>query len=151
MFFDRRRKAFIVQDEIAKGLPVPSYARPGDVCMDIAAALRTVVPAFSGADVRTGLRVVPPRGYYFRVVGKGSSARVGFFFTLEIIDREYTGEIILHPWNASAVDVVVERGKCIAQLELCRVTPYRWKLVDFGTLRKTKRGEGRMDSTKTGI
>ena len=151
MFFDKKLRALIVQDEIARGLPLPSYGRPGDVCMDIATAVRTIVPAFSGADVRTGLHVVPPHGYYFRVVGKGSSARVGFFFTLEIIDREYTGEIILHPWNASAVDVVVERGKCIAQLELCRVTPFKWKLTELNRLPKTERGSGRMDSTKTGV
>ena len=144
-------QALIVQDEIARGLPLPSYGYPGDACRDIPTAVRAVIPAFSGADVPTGLRLVTPPGYYFRIVGKGSSAFVGLFFALEIIDPTYRGEVILYPWNASPKDVVVERGRSIAQLELLPITRYQWNKIDIGQLDKTERDQGRMDSTKTGI
>jgi dUTPase len=57
----------------------------------------------------------------------------------------------LHPWNSSPKDVVVPRGKCIAQLELVQRKRMTWVLKNFSTLRATVRGSGRMDSTKTGI
>ncbi|MEK7601195.1 MAG: hypothetical protein AAB480_01535 [Patescibacteria group bacterium] len=144
-------QALIVQDEIAHGLPLPGYGYPGDACRDIPTAARAVIPAFNGADVRTGLRLVPPPGYYFRVVGKGSSAFVGLFFALEIIDPTYRGEVILYPWNTSSKDVVVERGRSIAQLELLPITRYEWHKINADQLDKTERDKGRMDSTKTGI
>jgi dUTP pyrophosphatase len=149
MFGRNMRKAFIVQDEIAKGLPLPNYGRPGDVCVDVPVAEDATIPPFSGIDVRTGLRIKPPDGFYFRVVGKGSSAKRGLTFTLEVVDPGYRGELILHPWNCSSVPVQVTRGKCIAQLELVGMNRFEWKQVD--ELDATARGEGRMDSTKTGI
>lgn len=142
----------IFQNEIAEGLPLPSPGRPGDVAMDVPVAVETVIPARGNADVRTGIHVVPPEGYYYRVVGKGSSAGKGLYFTLEIIDPEYRGEVILRPGNASDEDVTVPRGKCIAQLELCKINRSVWKQAgSLEELGQTVRGDGRMDSTGTGI
>lgn len=142
----------IFQNELAGGLPLPSPGHPDDVAMDIPVAVETVVPARGNADVRTGIHVVPPDGYYFRVVGKGSSAGKNLYFTLEIIDPGYRGEVILRPGNASDEDVTVPRGKCIAQLELVKINRSIWQQVErLEELGQTARGAGRDDSTKTGI
>jgi len=151
MVMAKMLQALVVQDPIAIGLPLPRYGHEDDTCLDIAVAEDVTVPSFGGIDVRTGIRIVPPPGYYFRVVGKGSSARRGLSFNLEVIDSGYRGEIILHPWNSSPHEVKVKRGQCIAQLELVKITPVELKLVDIRELDETPRGEGRMDSTKTGI
>lgn len=159
MFGERKKSAqpeplrgLIFQSEIAQGLPLPSPGKPGDVAMDIPVAVDTVIPAHSNADVRTGIYVVPPPGYYYRVVGKGGSAGKNLYFTLEIIDPIYRGEIILRPGNAGDEDIVVPRGKCIAQLELCKINPSTWKQVyDLADLGTTERGDGRMGSTDRGI
>lgn len=144
-------EAIIARTEGVSDLPLPKYGNPGDVGMDLPVSESVTIPPHSGMDVHTGVYVVPPDRHYFRVVGKGSSAKRGLFFTLEIIDPEYRGEIILHPFNASAVPVFVERGKSIAQLELVKITRWKWAKRQIHELSKTVRGAGRMDSTKTGI
>jgi len=153
MFFRKRRlRPLIYQAEIARGLPLPRYGHLGDVCRDICAAEGALIPPHSGKDVRTGIHVRPPDDYYFRVVGRGLFAREGIDFPLEIIDRRYTGEIILHPWNSSPREVEVKRGDRIAQLELLPVTEYDWKLVEnIEQLGESERGRGRMGSTGRGM
>jgi dUTP pyrophosphatase len=143
----------IFQAEIARGLPLPSYAREHDTGMDVPSAVDIVIPAFGSAEVRTGIHIIPPAGYYYRVVGKGSSAKKKLYFTLENIDHGYTGEIILHPCNSSAEDVVVKRGQCIAVIVLTKLEQSVLQLITQAELDsiKTDRGTGRMNSSGRGL
>ncbi len=150
-----RERGQIAQMTIAREAEVrlPARGRERDVCMDIFAAEKTVIHPGRGADVRTGIKAIPPHGYYYRVVGKGSSARLGLSFTLEVIDPGYRGEIILHPFNASRKKVTVFPNQAIAQLELVKITNWDYELVDESVIDAdiTDRGAGRMDSTRTGV
>jgi deoxyuridine 5'-triphosphate nucleotidohydrolase len=146
-----RHKALIVQSEIAKGLPLPSYARKRDAGMDIPCAEDIIIPAFGSIDVRTGIHLVPPEGFYFRVVGKGSSGKKKLYFTLENIDADYTGEVILHPCNSSAEDVAVKRGQCIAAIVLTKLEQCEFEQITANQLPTTDRGAGRMNSSGRGL
>lgn len=146
-----RHKALIVQTEIARGLPLPSYARLRDAGMDIPCAEDAVIPAFGSIDIRTGIHLVPPDGHYFRVVGKGSAGKKKLYFTLENIDADYVGEVILHPCNSSPDDVVVKRGQCIAALVLTELIQCEWELITADQLPMTDRGSGRMNSSGRGL
>lgn len=143
------------QEAIAHGLPLPSYANPGeDAGLDLPTAVDVTIPPHSGADVPTGLRLHIPKGYFVRIIGKGSSAKRGLGFDLESVDQGYTGPLTLFCWNKSKEEVFIPRGKAVAQAVLTPLV-YAHKLVvvsaDYMDNVRTSRKGGRMNSSKTGL
>ncbi len=131
------------------GLPLPSYAHPGDAGLDLyAAEALTLAPGERGL-VPTGLAIALPDGYAAFVHPRsGLALRHGLSVvnTPGTVDAGYRGEIKVLLVNHDLRESVdVERGERIAQLVVQRVEHVR--LVEVDDLDDTNRGAGGYGST----
>jgi dUTP pyrophosphatase len=95
----------------------PYRAYPGDAGWDLATIEQVYVSPLSYADVRTGLAVAMPDGYYMRLVGRSSTFRKRGLLVVEgIIDAGFRGELFVCVYNPHPVDgVQVEAGERLMQ------------------------------------
>lgn len=134
-----------------KGLPLPSYAYPGDAGMDLYARQDVMLGPGERAKVPTGIAVAIPEGYAgFVQPRSGLAARYGLSMvnTPGLIDSHYRGEICVVLLNTDRVQAVdIARGEKIAQLVFQRVETATWHEVD--ELDDTHRGEKGFGSSGT--
>ena len=121
--------------------------------MDVPVAVGIDIPPHGCAQVETDLRFIIPKGCYLHVYCKGSAAIVGLSFDLGCVDEEFTGKLTLVCWNKSGTLVHVPRGKCIAQIVLRRYERANVQSISLEEMdsHKTARGEGRLNSSRTGL
>jgi dUTP pyrophosphatase len=107
------------------GMPLPSYAHPGDAGADLATAEDVELGPGERALVRTGLAIALPAGYAAFVLPRsGLAARHGVTLVNApgTIDAGYRGEIKVVMLNTdSRHPVSFRRGDRIAQLVILRV------------------------------
>lgn len=107
------------------GVPVPSYARPGDAGADLVTTTDVVIAPGERAVVGTGVAIALPDEYAAFVHPRsGLAARVGLSVvnTPGTIDSGYRGEIKICLVNHDLRDAVeLRRGDRIAQLVVQRV------------------------------
>ena len=131
------------------GLPLPSYARPGDAGLDLFSAETVALKPGERAAVSTGLAVEIPAGYAgFVHARSGRALREGLALVNApgLIDSGYRGEIKVIVVNLDPADPVnVERGDKIAQLVIQPVATA--ELVETGDLEASERGDGGFGST----
>ncbi len=131
------------------GLPLPSYARPGDAGLDLYAREDTLLAPGERALVGTGLAVAIPDGHVGLVHPRsGLAARVGISIVNApgTIDAGYRGEILVNLINLDPrASVQVNRGDRIAQLLVQRVE--RVELVETDVLSESVRGDTGHGST----
>jgi dUTP pyrophosphatase len=131
------------------GVPVPSYARPGDAGADLVTAADVTIAPGERATVGTGIAIALPDGYAAFVHPRsGLAARVGLSVvnTPGTIDSGYRGEIRICLINHDPRDaVVLRRGDRIAQLVVQRVEHAVFREVD--ELAGSQRGAGGYGST----
>ena len=131
------------------GLPLPTYARPGDAGADLHAAVDVRLEPGERALVPTGLAIALPLGYVALVHPRsGLAARHGLSIlnTPGTVDAGYRGEIAVLLVNLDPVDpIVLHRGDRIAQLVLQRVEQAAFVEVD--ALPESERGSGGYGST----
>jgi dUTP pyrophosphatase len=131
------------------GVPVPSYARPGDAGADLVTAADVTVQPGERATVGTGIAIALPDGYAAFVHPRsGLAARVGLSVvnTPGTIDSGYRGEIRICLINHDLREpVVLRRGDRIAQLVVQRVEHAVFREVD--ELAGSPRGAGGYGST----
>jgi dUTP pyrophosphatase len=131
------------------GLPLPSYARPGDAGLDLFSAEDVSLKPGERAAVPTGLAVEIPGGYAgFVHARSGRALREGLALVNApgLIDSGYRGEIKVIVVNLDPADVVhVARGDKIAQLVVQPVVPA--ELVEVDDLAASERGDGGFGST----
>ncbi len=113
------------------GLPLPSYARPGDAGLDLVARTGAVVAAGGGrAIVPTGICVAIPDGYAgFVQPRSGLALRHGITLANSpgLIDSGYRDELAVIVINTDPVEsFTVERGDRIAQLVVQAVERVVW-------------------------
>lgn len=125
------------------GLPLPSYARPGDAGLDLYAA-RDVTLAPGERDlVPTGLAVAIPPGYVGLVHPRsGLAARHGISIVNApgTIDSGYRGEILVNLVNLDPTTAfTVRRGDRIAQMLVQAIATV--ELVEADVLEDTVRGD----------
>ncbi|MBD3946340.1 dUTP diphosphatase [Nocardioides ganghwensis] len=134
------------------GLPVPSYAHPGDAGADLHAAVDVELAPGERALVPTGLSIALPDGYVALVHPRsGLAARHGLSIVNApgTVDAGYRGEIKVLLINHDPVEpVVLRRGDRIAQLVIQRFE--RARFVEVGVLPESVRGAGGYGSTGTG-
>jgi dUTP pyrophosphatase len=122
---------FIKLDEEAIA---PRQAYAGDAGWDLFCLERTEVPVGVPTDIRTGLAVAIPEGYYGRIVHRSSAPRRRGVMVLEgIIDSGFRGELfacayawlILRPQDEPfrPPPIVIAQGESIAQLIVQPVEP----------------------------
>jgi len=125
------------------GLPVPSYAHPGDAGADLYARADVTLEPGARALVATGVAIALPAGYAAFVHPRsGLAARHGVT-TLNApgtVDAGYRGEIQVNLVNTDRTQpFTVRRGDRIAQLviqEVCRAD-----FLEVGSLPGSHRGD----------
>lgn len=131
------------------GVPVPSYATPGDAGADLVTTTDEVVDPGERVTVGTGVAIALPEGYAAFVHPRsGLAARVGLSIvnTPGTIDSGYRGEIRICLVNHDLREPIkLRRGDRIAQLVVQRVEHAVFREVD--ELGETRRGTGGYGST----
>lgn len=131
------------------GLPLPSYARPGDAGLDLYSAEDVTLKPGERAAVPTGLAIEIPPGYAgFVQARSGRALREGLALVNApgLIDAGYRGEIKVIVVNLDPADPVhVARGDKIAQLVIQPVVVV--DLTEVDELEATERGAGGFGST----
>lgn len=131
------------------GVPLPSYAQPGDAGADLAAAEDVELGPGERALVRTGIAIALPAGYAAFVHPRsGLAVRYGVTVVNApgTIDAGYRGEIKVILLNTDPARAVsFRRGDRIAQLVVQRVE--RATFHEVAALPGTDRGEDGFGST----
>jgi dUTP pyrophosphatase len=142
----------VLLSRIDPGVPLPSYAQPGDAGADLVTTTDVVIPPGERAVVGTGIAVALPVGYAgFVHPRSGLAARVGLSVvnTPGTIDSGYRGEIKVCLVNHDLREpIALHRGDRIAQLVVQRVEHAVFREVaDVHALPATVRGAGGYGST----
>jgi dUTP pyrophosphatase len=131
------------------GLPLPSYAHPGDAGLDLFSSEDCVIAPGARALVATGIALAIPEGFAgFVQPRSGRALKEGLSFanTPGLIDAHYRGEIKVIAVNLDEeTPIRIARGEKIAQLVIQRVE--RMELAEVDALDETARGEGGFGST----
>lgn len=139
----------ILVTRIDAGLPLPSYAHPGDAGADLYTAVDAVVQPGERALLPTGVALALPDGYAAFVHPRsGLAVRYGVALVNSpgTVDAGYRGEVKVIVVNLDRnAPVVFHRGDRIAQLVVQRVERARFREV--AELPETARGAGGFGST----
>ena len=132
-----------------RGLPLPSYAHPGDAGADLMTTVDVALAPGERALVPTGISIALPEGYVALVHPRsGLAARHGLSIVNApgTVDAGYRGEIkVLLVNHDAAASVRLSRGDRIAQLVVQRVEHAVFHPVDV--LPDSARGTGGHGST----
>ncbi len=131
------------------GVPLPTYAHPGDAGADLSSTVDLRLEPGERAMVPTGISVALPEGYVALVHPRsGLAARCGISIvnTPGTIDAGYRGEIKVMLINHDLREAVeLRRGDRIAQLVIQQVE--RARFVEVEQLPASERGAGGHGST----
>jgi len=131
------------------GLPLPSYAHPGDAGADLLTTVDVSLAPGERAMVPTGVAIALPEGYVALVHPRsGLAARHGLSIvnTPGTVDAGYRGEIKVMLINHDPREPIeLHRGDRIAQLVIQRFE--RAAFVDVEALPESVRGNGGYGST----
>lgn len=131
------------------GLPLPSYAHPGDAGADLHSTVDLTLAPGERALVPTGIALALPDGYVALVHPRsGLAARHGVSIVNApgTVDAGYRGEIKVMLINHDPVEAVhLRRGDRVAQLVLQRFE--RARFVEVDQLPDSARGGGGYGST----
>lgn len=145
------REVEILISRLDAGIPLPSYAHPGDAGADLATTVDVRLEPGERAMVPTGLSIALPEGYVALVHPRsGLAARSGVSIVNApgTVDAGYRGEIKVVLVNLDPTEpVVLRRGDRIAQLVIQQVEQARFVEVD--RLPGSLRGAGGYGSTGT--
>ena len=132
-----------------EGLPLPSYAHPGDAGADLVTAVDVTLQPGERAVVPTGIAIALPEGYAAFVhprSGLAARAGLGLVNAPGTIDGGYRGEIKVVLVNLDPREPIeLARGDRIAQLVVQRVETVRFEEV--AELPESIRGAGGFGST----
>ena len=135
--------------QLDPGLPLPSYAHPGDAGADLCSAVEVVLEPGERTLVSTGIAIALPTGFVGLVHPRsGLAARHGISIVNApgTIDAGYRGEVKVCLINTDRTrSFTVNRGDRIAQLVIQRVHTADFVLAD--ELDDTSRGAGGYGST----
>ncbi|MEV0345616.1 dUTP diphosphatase [Nonomuraea sp. NPDC050680] len=139
----------ILIQRLDDGLPVPSYAHPGDAGADLYAAADVELLPGERAMVGTGVAIALPDGYAAFVHPRsGLAARHGVTLVNApgTVDAGYRGEIRVTVINTDAKEPFrLSRGDRVAQLVIKRVE--RAAFTEVEQLPGSARGTGGFGST----
>lgn len=139
----------ILLQRVRPGVPVPSYAHPGDAGADLSTAEDVTLAPFERRLVPTGIAIALPDGYVALVHPRsGLAARHGLSIVNApgTVDAGYRGEISVCLVNLDPTEpIVLRRGDRIAQLVVQRYERAAFVVAD--SLPVSARGSGGYGST----
>ena len=139
----------ILVQRLDEGVPLPSYAHPGDAGADLCTSVDAVVAPGERALLPTGIALALPQGFAAFVHPRsGLAARYGVSLVNApgTVDEGYRGEVKVCVINLDPRDdVKFSRGDRIAQLVIQRVETAGFREVE--SLPESVRGAGGFGST----
>jgi len=137
---------------LTKTAKLPTKAHESDAGFDIYASEGIVIQPMSRGLVHTGIAIEIPKlqesnkDLYVRIAPRsGLSATYGIDIFAGVVDRGYTGEIIVCVFNSSKERFVVKKGDKIAQM--IPTVIYKDNIVEASKLGESKRGKKGFGST----
>ena len=129
---------FLEQGKIIEGKL--ERANPFDAGQDIFSATSVYIPARSSCLISTGLKIEIPKGCVGLVWSRsGNSVKRKLEVGAGCIDAGYQGEILVHLYNHSDVDVLLPMGEKIAQLLTIPINTNNYRKARIFS-EKSKRG-----------
>jgi len=119
---------------------LPTLGRPTDACHDVYSIDDVLLQARSVTDVKTGLCLSPPTGFYLTIEGRSSLFKFGIEPLRGVIDATYTGELVVTLNNTSNQAYAVKKGDRIAQIAIHRVIHAQFTQVEEFSLPYRTRG-----------
>jgi dUTP pyrophosphatase len=95
---------------------LPKRNHSDDAGLDLYSAEEILIPAGSGAKIRTGVAIKLPKRSFGQILDRSSMGAKGLKVHGGVIDCSYTGEILVVLWNHSKEDYLVSVEDKIAQL-----------------------------------
>lgn len=95
----------------------------------------------------TGIKVKPPEGYYFILVGRSSISKSGYSLAngIGIIDENYIGEILV-PLRNHTNDLITLPNRLVQLVLMPKIS---FDFIEVDSLEETSRGTGGFGSTGT--
>lgn len=125
---------------------LPTKAHDSDAGFDLYSDEEVIIPPMSRATVHTGIAIQLPeipesnKDIYVRIAPRsGLSVKSGIDIFAGVIDRGYSGEIIVCMFNTSKEEFKVNKGDKIAQMIPTLI--FKGNLLEVQELEETKRGE----------
>ena len=123
----------------------PHRATPGSAGYDVYAPSKYVIEPNAIVKIPLGIAITPPPGMYTRIADRSSLASKGLVVRGGVIDRDYTGDIIVCFQNTGQETISIRAESRIAQLIFEKNgSPY---IEPVDTLHPTTRGNGGFGST----
>lgn len=132
----------VIRDKNAK---TPYRADEGSAGYDIYSIEEVTIHPNKRNKVRTGISITVPTGTYGRIAPRSSLALKGIDVCAGVVDRSYTGEVMVVLHNTGDEPYTVRVGDKIAQLLLEFISTPCVNIVE--ELEETKRGDGGFGST----
>lgn len=118
----------------------------GDVGYDIYASEACTIKSKSSNNVKTGVSIELPEGYWFEIMPKsGLAVKHDISVHNGVIDNGYRGEIIVHVYNHSDKDYKFEKNDKIAQGIIRK--SFIFEISESNELSETKRNDKGFGST----
>lgn len=125
---------------------LPTKGHADDAGWDLYVSETAVIEPHAFKDIRAGIRICVPTGYFTRITGRSSTIRNrGLLVAEGIIDSGYRGELFAGVWNLTGEPVTIEAGERVAQLLIHRVI--RAEFQTLSNLPDSARGTGGFGST----
>ena len=127
---------------------IPSYARPGDACMDLTAISKNIVDVdtYGYIEYGFGLAFELPENHVMFIFPRSSISNTGLILSnaVGVVDETYRGEVKARfKWIPSTAQYNI--GDRVAQFIVMERTPMVLEIVD--ELTDSVRGEGGFGST----
>ena len=132
----------VLVQRLDAGLPLPSYAHPGDAGADLYSRVDVTIAPGQRVLVPTGLAIALPEGYAgFTHPRSGLAARHGITIVNSpgLVDSGYRGEVLVVLLNTDTTEsFTVKAGTRIAQLVVLAIPELA--LVEVEALAESERG-----------
>jgi dUTP pyrophosphatase len=135
---------FVVDDERAV---LPTKAHASDIGYDL-----TVIDVFKKISEKitlfeTGIRVSPPKGYYFEIIPRSSMSKTGYILANSVgtIDPDYTGtlKVALIKVDEELEDIKLPFTRCQLVLRKAECA----EVIQVESIENTVRGDGGFGSS----
>ena len=134
----------ILNPQIGKDIPLPSYSTDGSAGLDLRACIKSkiIIEPNSSDLIPTGLAIhlrdKSLTGLILPRSGLGHKHGIVLGNLVGLIDSDYQGELMISCWNRSQDSFTIEKGDRIAQLVVVPIVQAQFVEVDEFT--ETKRG-----------